>query len=243
MRVLPHQHAEVERGANDNARLAGGSRKLAFDQADEPVVRGAFAAVGEVGEPFSKLVKCVHHAIAGKPGATFGFEPAFAHDLGDGPVRCTIVVKLFAHDPRQPVEVALRDHSDAAVHGGRTQIDQQTVGLKDTVSFAEGMDHALVGHSSQGPGKDHGIETSVAVAEPFGVGGLKTDTLCEPLWKRLAGFTNKRGIRVDRMHDGSQFREPPREPPVAAADLKDSFAVPVRNAVQRPNFILFRVNA
>lgn len=200
------QHAEIERGADDNACLAGPNAKLAFDQADEPVVRRAFAAAGEVGEPFPKLVKGVHQAVAGKPGAAFGPEQAVAHDSGDGTVRRTIVIKLFSHDPRQPVAVALRD-SDTSMHGGGAQIDQETVGLKDTVSFAEGIDHALVGHSSQGPGKNHGIEPCVPVAESFGVAGLKTDALREPLRQCLSGLANKRGVRIDGMHDGAELRE------------------------------------
>src|SRR5262249_19187475 len=99
-----------------------------------------------------------------------------AHNMLDGAVGGVIVVKVFAHDPWQAIAVIVRK-SYTPVHGGGTQIDQKTVGLKNAVCFAEGIDHALVRHSSQGPGKDDRVEGFVRMVEFFGLARPETDPL------------------------------------------------------------------
>ena len=54
-------------------------------------------------------------------------------------------------------------NSDAAMHGGGAQVNQKTIRSKDALGFAKGMDHALMGESSQRPGEHHDVERFVGV--------------------------------------------------------------------------------
>lgn len=105
--------------------------------------------------------------------------------MGDGSVGSMIVLEILSHDPRQTV-FAARRNSDTAMDGRGPQIDQKTFGFEDSVSFAEGIDHALVGHSSQGPGENDSTEFSVAVGEQLGTARFETDNFREPFWQRRA---------------------------------------------------------
>jgi len=97
-------------------------------------MRWKITLVDEVRQPFLKLVEGIHDAITGKPRPPLCSESPLARYLGDGAVGCTIVVKRLAHDPRKSIAVILRN-PDAAMHGGRTQVEQETFGLKDAMSF------------------------------------------------------------------------------------------------------------
>jgi hypothetical protein len=97
----------------------------------------------EVGQPRLKLVDRVHDAMTWKTLAAIRLEPAFADDLGNGTVGRAVVVKVFTHRPSRRVIGAV-SQTDTAMNGGWTQIDKQPVRLEYSVSFAEGMDHALM---------------------------------------------------------------------------------------------------
>ena len=67
------------------------------------------------------------------------------------------------------------------MHGDRAQVNQETVGSKDAARFVKGMDHALMGDSSQRPGEYHYVERFARVVDPLGFTHCIVDLLGEPL--------------------------------------------------------------
>jgi hypothetical protein len=89
-----------------------------------------------------------------------------------------VVVKFFTHYGNGS-EFAFLNDTDTAMHGRGTQIDQEPVGLEYAVSLEEGMDHARLGHSSECPGKDDGVERRVGVFETLGLADAESNTVCK----------------------------------------------------------------
>ena len=236
------EESQVQRCADDDSRLAAVEYKLAFDPPDEPVVRLTFTPFDKVGQPFLKFIERIKHSITGESGTACGLEPAFAHDMRDCAVRRKIVIKRLSHYPAQTVGTPLSD-ADAATDRRGTQIDQETFTFKNTMSFAEGMDHALMGHSSEGPGKDDGIEGLVRVSEPFGRTRLKANSPSKPVRQGLSCLANKRRIRIDRVDARPQLGESLRKPTVPAANLENLKRVPIGHCLKRAYLIQFRINA
>ena len=52
------------------------------------------------------------------------------------------------------------DHFQRRVDGHRTQIDETSIDNQDPPGFSEGMNHALMRHSSERSGEEHDIEGS-----------------------------------------------------------------------------------
>jgi hypothetical protein len=67
------------------------------------------------------------------------------------------------------------------MHDGRTQVNQETIRSQDALGLVEGMNHALMGDSSQHPGEHHHVERFVGVVDPLGCTHLIVDSLREPL--------------------------------------------------------------
>ena len=120
-------------------------------------MRFVAVALNEVEEPFAKLADVIHRSITRKALAAGLFEePALDH-LVDGSVGSVIIRKPLTHSPQQFV-FAVLDYPDAPMHGRRAQIEKQPSGRKNTMCFEEGMDHALVRHSSQRPREHRRVE-------------------------------------------------------------------------------------
>ena len=94
---------------------------------------------------------------------------------------------------------------------GGTQVDEQTIGLKDAMSFEEGMDHALVGHSSEHPGENYNVERLTRLGDSLRLAHFIADFFGESPRQVLACLLDKPGIRIVRAYDGSELRQPPRE--------------------------------
>lgn len=205
-------------------------------------MRRAFAAADKIIKPLAKFVERIHHAIAGNSSAASRPEQAFIQDLLDGTIGGVIVFEGLSHDPAQTIPAVVRE-TDAAMHGGRAKIDQNTFRLEDSVRFAEGMDHALVGHSSQRPGEHDDVERRVGMFKLFGAAGLKRNLLAKLFRQRFSRISNDLGIRFDGVGARAEPGEPLRQAALTTADLEHVLAAPVRDLLKRPYLVLFRINA
>jgi hypothetical protein len=89
------------------------------------------------------------------------------------------------------------------MHGGGTQVNQETIRSKHALGFVEGMDHALLGNSSQHPGEHHHVERFAGMVDPLGLTHLKVDSPREPLRQIPARRAKKLGVWVTRVHHGA----------------------------------------
>jgi hypothetical protein len=164
-----------------------------------------------------------------------------ARHLIDSAVGGVVVFKTFTHAPEQAV-IAILHNPYAAMHGGGTQVEQETVGLENAMSFEEGMDHALVRDSSQRPSEHNCVERCIAIRKPLGLADLVTDFSREPLWQILACLGDGFGLRIISFDDRAESGETERETAVAATDLEDTTPTPIEDAFEREHFILFRID-
>jgi hypothetical protein len=127
-------------------------------------VRFVAVALDEIDQPFAKFADVVHRAKTRKARAAFLFEKPAFDDVINSPIGGVIVIETFTHSPEQLI-FAVFNYPDATVHCRGAQIEQQTFRLKNAMCFEEGMDHAPVGHSSQGPREHRRVERPIAVTE------------------------------------------------------------------------------
>src|SRR5205085_3913140 len=106
----------------------------------------------------------------------------------------------------------------------------------------EGMDHALVGDSSQRPGENYGVEGVVTVVELLCVARPKTNSASELRRQVFARIGDKLGVAITRVHACAKPGETKGEAATAATELEDTLATPIGDIFERPNFILFRIN-
>lgn len=192
-----------------------------------------FVPRDEVEQPFLKLLDGIHDAKARESrGAAGGFEMSVAGYLVDGAVGGVVVFKTFTHAPEQAV-IAIVDNSDTTMHRGGTQIEKETVGFENSMSFDEGMDHALVGDSSQRPGEHDRVERCIAIREPLSLTDLVTNFSRKPLWQIFARPGDGFGLGIIRVDDRAEFGETQRETTVAATDLEDTTPTPIEDAFER----------
>jgi hypothetical protein len=193
-------------------------------------MRFTFTPSDEIRQPFLKLVERIHRPKTRKPRAPSCFEVSVARRLSDSAIGRTIVLECFPHNPRQSITVIL-GNSNTAMHNGGTQVEQETVELEDAMSFEEGMDHALMGDSSQRPGEHYCVERSVTVVEPLRVTHLITNSSGEPLRQIFARLGDDFGLGIIRGDDSTKLRKTEGEPAVAATDLEHTFAAPIGDAL------------
>ena len=196
----------------------------------------------EVDEPFAKLANPVHRAKAREACAAGLFEKSSLDDLINSPIGCVIVIETFAHSPQQLVFAALY-YPDATMHGHRAKIDQQPAGLKNAMCFEEGMDHALVRHSSQRPREHRGVERRIAVTKSLRRPNGKADTLRKAYGQTRPCGDDRFRVRVARLDKRAEPRKPQSQPSLPTTDLDDALPTPVGYISKRLDLVLFRINA
>ena len=136
--------------------------KRLFDPLYKPIVGREFPQGNEFARPDAKLVESVHDPIAIEADRLFSLEQTLAHDMGDGAIGGIIVVKPLAHGVEVLVTTSAYN-AHAAMHRGRTQINEEAIPLEHAPGFVEGMNHALMGYSSQHPSEDHEVKGLVRI--------------------------------------------------------------------------------
>src|SRR5205085_5923345 len=127
--------------------------------AHQPGMRGQHAPLTELGEPGAELVERIHRALELELEPPAGAKPALAQHPRHRAIGGVVLVEALAHHAETAPATA---HADADVPMLRrgTEIHEDATGTYDPVGFAQGMDHALSGHSSEGPGEHHGVEVA-----------------------------------------------------------------------------------
>ena len=118
------------------------------------------------------------------------------------------------------------------MHRGRTQINEETVRLEHAPGFVKGMNHALMGHSSQHPSEDYKVEGLVREIDLFRFSDVIANPFGEPAGQMPAGRTNELRSGVQGVYVGAKPRETQCKPPITAADFEDAFAAPISNALE-----------
>ena len=149
-------------------------------------MRFVAVALDEVDEPFAKFANVVHRAKTRKACAAGLFEKSAVDDVINRTIGCMIVVETFTHPPQKFV-LAVLNYPDATMHRRRAQIKQQPFGFKNAMCFEEGMDHAPVGHSSQGPREHRRVERRIAVTETLRRANGKADTFAKAFRQTRSG--------------------------------------------------------
>lgn len=180
-----------------------------------------------------EILHPVHDTIEPELGAGLTLEQTVPNHARDRAIRGVILIEGLAHHADQAPAPPL-SQPDAPVLGRRTQVDEQAAGSQHPVCFAEGMDHALAGHSSQGPGKNHAVELVRAVGQALGVADPVVYAPRLPGRDRGTGRADDACVGVERMDlRGSKLREAKGQTSVAAADLEHAQAAPARHAPER----------
>jgi hypothetical protein len=133
-----------------------------------------------------ELVESVHDPSDLEADRLFSLEQSLAHDLGNGTISGKIVVKPLAHSAEVLVTTRVCN-AHAAMHRGGTQINEETIRLEHAPGFVKGMNHALMGHSSQHPSKDYKVEGLVRKIELFRFSDVIMNTFGEPAGQMPAG--------------------------------------------------------
>ena len=136
--------------SHDYFCIAARRFESAFNLVSQPIVGRQSTALHKLIYPGAELIYSVHHAPAIKAGSPLGFEQIILQDLHDRLVGGPVIVKLFPH-AAEYLKLSVARNSHATMHRGRTQVNQNAVRFEHPVCFVQGMNHALLGHSSQGP--------------------------------------------------------------------------------------------
>ena len=156
-------------------------------------------------------------------------EEAAAKDVRDCMVRVRVVALRWtlaadrSDDPARRASCAnARGHSRV-----RPRVDQHPVVDEDPPGLFEGIDHALVDHSSEGPRKDHDLERSIRQSQVLR-GPVAEGDVAKASSRRLgAPAPQRRSVRIDGEHRLRAAGSPEREAAFARADVRDPAAAKV----------------
>ena len=111
----------------------------------------------EVFQELLHILHGIHDAVQLKAQAPFRFQLAVADQAGHRVVCGVIIIEHFVELPDEFPLPALTEPK-LAVRWRGPQVDQQSARSQDAMRFLQGMNHALRGHSSEGPGEDGDVE-------------------------------------------------------------------------------------
>ena len=128
--------------------------EAAFEPFQERGVRRYFAANIEFGQPLAAILQGIHDPVELDLHAPPSTEQALTQHLSDGCIRGMIIVQYLVQ-PAEQLPAAALTQTKLAMRRCGPEIEQYAVGLEDAVRLLQGMNHALLGHSSEHP-REHG---------------------------------------------------------------------------------------
>jgi hypothetical protein len=185
----------------------------------------------DLANPGVEVIQRVHDMLAIKLYARFDNEQAFVYYVSDGTISGTVIVKHILHGGKVYEPAGARD-SDMAIDKGGAQVNQDAIRLEYSMRFVEGMNHARMGDSSQGPGEHRPVERFVGVVDVFGLANPVGDAAGEAFGQVPTRGADELRVRVNGMNLSAQAREPQREASITASDFDDALATPVGSTLE-----------
>src|SRR5262245_61777544 len=106
--------------------------------------------IREIIEPSAEVLQCIHHAVKIELHLQFFAKESFTYDLFHRAVCGVIVIEWLLHRPNKFPLLALAQARATVLCGG-TQVNQYAIWLENAVCLGQGMNHALMRHSSEDP--------------------------------------------------------------------------------------------
>jgi len=191
------QHGQAQRPSGHDPSAWADFCERTLDSAIETLILGSQLARGEIAHPFPEVIQSVHDPVQVEFPVGFRLKQTKRGCSFEGPVGRPVIGQVFPH-PGDNRPAFLFAQANLPVFGRRTQVDQNSVGLEETVQLPQGMDHALLGHASEGPRQDRYVEQLLAPAQPLHASDLISDAGPVSLRECFPGATNEGGVGIDR---------------------------------------------
>jgi hypothetical protein len=191
----------------------------------------------EVGQPVARLLNRVHDAVKLHLHAPLRLQHSGAHNLRDGRICSSIFIEyLMQRTDLDPAPTFAQPKTP--VSGCGPQIDQYSIWLEDALRLVQGMNHALNGHSSEGPGENHRVELIICVLQPFRMTDMVGNATAISSREAAPRLSYTARIRIESFDvaraEGGQAKG---QPAVPAADLEYAAGMPVGSLLQRADLI------
>ncbi len=198
-------------------------------------VRGQVTALVKLVDEVADLLGVVHHAVQLKDKAPFRPEVSLAHHLLDRRVSRVVAVEFLVKLSDEAPGPAGAD-PEAAVRGRRAQVNQNTTWLEDTMCLLQGMNHALLGNSSERPREDGRIKKAVVVPQVSRLAHMVCNAPLVTSWELPARLADALHIWIEGLDvPRSERGQPQGQSTVATADLDHAPAIPLCGLLECPD--------
>jgi hypothetical protein len=160
--------------------------------------------VGRQAPPLVKICQKVSHSLDGihdavqlKLQAGLLTEETCTHEAMDRGMRGVVIIQELMERADQLPFPALAD-AEPSVRSRGSQVDEDATWLEDTMCLLQGMNHALMSHSSEDPGKDGYIERVVRVSQAFRMAHMISNAPGITVGEGPTGPADASGVRIER---------------------------------------------